>query len=55
MILLNTFRKAGYRQALYLDGFVSRTYAPAAAWNQLDDDFGVIIGVSEPLHRRQLP
>ena len=49
------FRKAGYRQALYLDGFVSRTYAPAAAWNQLDDDFGVIIGVSKPLHRRQLP
>lgn len=42
------FRRAGCRQALYLDGFVSRTYAPAAGWNQLDGDFGVIIGVSEP-------
>ena len=43
------FRRAGCRQALYLDGFVSRTYAPAAGWTQLDGDFGVIIGVSEPM------
>lgn len=43
------FRKAGCRQALYLDGYVSRTYAPAAGSEQLDGDFGVIIGVSEPL------
>ena len=42
------FRRAGCRQALYLDGHVSRTYAPAAGWNQLDGDFGVIIGISEP-------
>ncbi|MDQ2794941.1 MAG: phosphodiester glycosidase family protein [Bacteroidota bacterium] len=42
------FRRAGCRQALYLDGFVSRAYAPAAGWPQLDGDFGVIIGVSEP-------
>ena len=42
------FRRAGCRQALYLDGFVSRTYAPAAGWNQLDGDFGVIIGITEP-------
>jgi uncharacterized protein YigE (DUF2233 family) len=42
------FQRAGCRQALYLDGFVSRTYAPAAGWMQLDGDFGVIIGVSEP-------
>ena len=42
------FRRAGCRQALYLDGFVSRTYAPAAGWTQLDGNFGVIIGVSEP-------
>lgn len=47
------FRRAGCRQALYLDGFVSRAYAPAAGWNQLDGDFGVIIGVSEP--QRHLP
>ena len=43
------FAKAGCRQALYLDEFVSRTYAPAAGWKQLDGDFGVIIGVSVPL------
>ena len=42
------FRRAGCRQALYLDGFVSRTYAPAAGWTQLDGNFGVIIGVAEP-------
>ena len=42
------FRNAGCQQALYLDGFVSRTYAPATGWTQLDGDFGVIIGVSEP-------
>jgi uncharacterized protein YigE (DUF2233 family) len=42
------FQRAGCQQALYLDGFVSRTYAPAAGWMQLDGDFGVIIGVSEP-------
>lgn len=42
------FRRAGCRQALYLDGFVSRAYAPAAGWTQLDGDFGVIIGISEP-------
>ena len=42
------FRRTGCRQALYLDGHVSRTYAPAAGWNQLDGDFGVIIGISEP-------
>lgn len=42
------FRRVGCRQALYLDGFVSRTYAPAAGWTQLDGNFGVILGVSEP-------
>lgn len=46
------FRQAGCRQALYLDGHVSRTYAPAAGWNQLDGDFGVIIGISEPQRYR---
>ena len=43
------FRRAGCRQALYLDGFVSRSYAPAAGWTQLDGNFGVIIGITEPL------
>ena len=47
-VFADYFRRAGCRQALYLDGFVSRTYAPAAGWNQVDGDFGVIIGISEP-------
>ncbi|MBO2008161.1 phosphodiester glycosidase family protein [Hymenobacter negativus] len=42
------FRRAGCRNALYLDGYVSRTYAPAAGWVQTDGDFGVIIGVTTP-------
>lgn len=44
----NYFKQAGCRNALYLDGFVSRTYAPAENWTQLDGDFGAIIGVTEP-------
>ena len=47
------FRRAGCRNALYLDGFVSRTYAPAANWKQTDGDFGVIIGITAP--KQQLP
>jgi uncharacterized protein YigE (DUF2233 family) len=42
------FRKAGCRQALYLDGYVSRTYEPAAGQPTDDGDFGVIIGVTTP-------
>jgi uncharacterized protein YigE (DUF2233 family) len=41
------FRKAGCRQALYLDGYVSRTYEPAAGQTADDGDFGVIIGVTD--------
>jgi uncharacterized protein YigE (DUF2233 family) len=41
------FRKAGCRNALYLDGFVSRTYSPTTGWEQTDGDFGVIIGVTD--------
>jgi uncharacterized protein YigE (DUF2233 family) len=41
----NYFKKTGCKNALYLDGFVSRTYLPEQNWNQLDGDFGVIIGV----------
>lgn len=40
------FQKQGCRNALYLDGFVSRTYLPAKGWVQADGDFGVIIGVT---------
>jgi uncharacterized protein YigE (DUF2233 family) len=40
------FKSMGCENALYLDGFVSRTYLPEAEWIQLDGSFGVIIGVS---------
>ncbi|QIX60528.1 hypothetical protein HER32_04740 [Hymenobacter sp. BT18] len=39
------FQRQGCRQALYLDGFVSRTYLPAQGWEQVDGDFGVMLGV----------
>lgn len=39
----NFFRNYNCKYALYLDGFVSRTYLPAANWIQLDGNFGVII------------
>lgn len=39
------FKKMGCKNALYLDGFVSRAYLPKKNWKQLDGNFGVIIGV----------
>jgi uncharacterized protein YigE (DUF2233 family) len=42
------FKSLGCQNALYLDGFVSRTYLPEKSWVQTDGDFGVIIGVSLP-------
>jgi uncharacterized protein YigE (DUF2233 family) len=39
------FKDLGCKNALYLDGFVSRTYLPEKNWKQEDGDFGVIIGV----------
>lgn len=44
------FQRMGCRNALYLDGFVSRTYYPDGNWGQEDGDFGVIIGVT---HRKK--
>ena len=41
------FKGMGCRDALYLDGFVSRCYLPEKGWTQLDGDFGVMIGVAE--------
>jgi uncharacterized protein YigE (DUF2233 family) len=41
------FKKMGCRNALYLDGFVSRTYLPEKDWIQTDGNFGVIIAVAE--------
>ncbi|SMC37442.1 phosphodiester glycosidase family protein [Moheibacter sediminis] len=42
------FQKQGCKNALYLDGFVSRTYFPDENWEQIDGDFGVIIGAIKP-------
>jgi uncharacterized protein YigE (DUF2233 family) len=41
------FQNLGCRNALYLDGFVSRMYLPEQNLNDLDGDFGVIIGIIE--------
>jgi len=41
------FKKQGCKNALYLDGFVSRTFLPSQQWEQLDGNFGVIIGEIE--------
>jgi len=42
------FLRQGCRDALYLDGLVSRTYLPAAHWEQTDGDFGVMVAVTVP-------
>ncbi|WP_230934812.1 phosphodiester glycosidase family protein [Psychroserpens luteolus] len=41
------FKNLGCKNALYLDGFVSRTYIPKKKWEQLDGNFGVIIAETE--------
>lgn len=45
--LASYFKEQGCKNALYLDGFVSKTYLPAKDWEQLDGTFGVIIGESK--------
>jgi len=40
------FKSQGCRNALYLDGFVSKTYLPDEKCEQTDGNLGVIIGVS---------
>jgi uncharacterized protein YigE (DUF2233 family) len=42
----NYFKRIGCKNALYLDGFVSRTYLPEKKWIHTDGNFGVIIGVT---------
>jgi len=42
----NYFKSIGCKNALYLDGLVSRTYLPEKKWMQTDGNFGVIIGVT---------
>lgn len=41
------FKEQGCNNALYLDGFVSRTYLPEKNWVQTDGNFGVMIGVTK--------
>lgn len=43
----NYFKNLGCKNALYLDGFVSRTYLPEKNWIQTDGNFGVMIGVTK--------
>jgi len=40
------FKNLGCKNALYLDGFVSRAYYPEKNWMQTDGNFGVIIGIT---------
>ena len=44
----NYFKKAGCKNALYLDGFVSRTYLPEQNVAHTDGNFGVIIAEAVP-------
>ncbi len=41
------FKEKQCKNALYLDGFVSRTYLPSENWIQEDGGFGVMIGEVE--------
>jgi uncharacterized protein YigE (DUF2233 family) len=41
------FKDLHCKNALYLDGFVSRTYLPEKKWEQIDGNFGVMIGVTQ--------
>lgn len=41
------FMEKGCKNALYLDGLVSRTYAPSQDWVQEGGNFGVIIAITK--------
>ena len=41
------FKNQGCKNALYLDGFVSRAYIPSENWEQMNSNFGVIIGATK--------
>jgi len=47
--LATWFKERGCKNALYLDGFVSRTWLPQKGWTQTDGDLGVLVGVTENL------
>ncbi|AUC82857.1 phosphodiester glycosidase family protein [Lacinutrix sp. Bg11-31] len=44
------FKNKGCENALYLDGFVSKTYLPSKKWKQLEGVFGVIIAQTKPIN-----
>lgn len=44
------FKVQGCENALYLDGFVSKTYLPSENWKQLDGNFGIIIAEIENMN-----
>lgn len=41
------FKNKGCKNALYLDGYVSKTYYPTGNWKQITGNFGVMIGVTK--------
>lgn len=43
------FKNLGCKNALYLDGFVSRTYLPEKNWIQTDGNFGVMIAITKTI------
>lgn len=46
------FQELGCKNALYLDGYVSRMYLPEKNWIQTDGNFGVMVGVTEPIIKK---
>jgi uncharacterized protein YigE (DUF2233 family) len=42
----NYFKSLGCKNALYLDGFVSRVYLPSENWIQTDGNFGALFAVT---------
>lgn len=41
------FKSLGCKNALYLDGFVSRAYIPSQNWIQTDGDFGALFAITK--------
>lgn len=44
------FKSQGCKNALYLDGFVSKTYLPEKNWKSIDGKFGVMIGETKTIN-----
>lgn len=43
----NYFKSLGCKNALYLDGFVSRAYLPSQNWIQTDGNFGALFAITK--------